>query len=121
MLTLSARGELFLARAVDFGLDRIVGTPVEGRAALFERLVLETQRSLDHFDRQFGGLQVAKLVLSRSPVADDLQRAFADGLYVPVETLDLDRIMDLDAAAALRDPATQGSHLAVLGASLRSS
>ena len=89
-----------------------------GHEQVFERLVLEVQRSLDHFDRQFSYLTVARLLVAPGPVAG-LQQYLADNLYLPVQAMDLSQALDLSAAPGLRDPVQQGERLHLLGAALR--
>ena len=85
-----------------------------------ERITLELQRSLDHLDRQYHFITLAKLVLA--PLAEagsDLRDYLAANLYVPVETLDLDTLFDFSAVAELRQPAQQQRYFLTLGAALR--
>ncbi len=120
LLTVSAKGQLYLARNLEIGTEVIERTAAEARSGLMDRLALELQRSLDHFDRQFGGLQVSRLLVVPFAQADALRVVLAESLYVAVEILDLARVIDLDGVPALRDPEAQGRHVRVLGAALRS-
>lgn len=120
LFTITARGQLHLARTLDIGTEVLVRGTGPARAGLLDRLALELQRSLDHFDRQFGGLQVSRLFVAPFAAVDDLRLALAESLYVPVEILDLSRVFDLDDVPALRVRDAQGRHLRVLGAALRS-
>ncbi len=118
LLTFSAGGELYLARHIDVPL---AGQSEGGqRIAAFERIALELQRSLDHFDRQYHYVTVAKLVLA--PMASEsagLQEYLAENLYIPVEALDLGSVLDLSGAPALQQPEQQQRYFMALGAALR--
>lgn len=116
MLTVTAGGELHLARTIDIGVGQLTGPD---RAVHFDRVVLEVQRSLDHFDRQFGGRPLSRLVLAPFAAVDDLRSTLAENLYVPVAVAELGRALDLSAFPALADPAVQGRNLRLLGAALR--
>ncbi len=120
LLTVSAKGQLYLARNLEIGTEVMERTAAEARSGLMDRLALELQRSLDHFDRQFGGLQVSRLLVTPFAQADALRVVLAESLYVAVEILDLARVIDLDGVPALRDPEAQGRHVRVIGAALRS-
>lgn len=115
--TVSCDGELYLARNLDLNAAQIAAGL---DAAQIERVTLELQRSLDHFDRQFGGIVVSRLLLAPSEGAHVLRDALAENLYVPVEMLDLSQAIDLEAAPALREASAQAQYLHLLGAALRS-
>ena len=53
LLTFTSGGELYMARQTDIGLSQLTGLAAGARDSVLDRLVLELQRSLDHFDRQF--------------------------------------------------------------------
>lgn len=116
MLTVTTGGELHFARTIDLGLGQLTGPD---RSVHFDRVILEVQRSLDHFDRQFGGLPLSRLVLAPFRDVEALQTMLAENLYVPVAVADLAVALDLSAFPALADPAMQGRNLRLLGAALR--
>ena len=120
LLTFSAGGELYLARHLDVTLPQLLQAGNEQRTACHEKVTLELQRSLDHFDRQYHYVTVAKLVLA--PMASDsagLQEYLTENLYVPVEMLDLESIFDFSHAPALQHPEQQQRYFMALGAALR--
>lgn len=101
LLTLTLDGELCLARSLGVNPASLEG---DGFDSVLDRLTLEIQRSLDHFDRQFGGVPVDRLNLLPRPQGERLRKGLADSLALPVETLDLAQVLDLSAmgeAAAL--------------------
>ncbi|WP_338761254.1 agglutinin biogenesis protein MshI [Massilia sp. METH4] len=117
LLTVTFRGELYLARRMDIGLAQVEGAP-EARQSLFDRIALELQRSLDNFERQFQYVAVSKLVLAPTGSAS-LHDYLSANLYLPVDLLDLDAVFDLDKVPQLRDAAQQARFLTVLGGGLR--
>ncbi|OYW19819.1 MAG: hypothetical protein B7Z52_03065, partial [Burkholderiales bacterium 12-64-5] len=70
-------------------------------------------------DRQFGGVPVARLLLSPVAGAEALRQHLADNLYLPVELLDLTQVLDLQAVPTLAQPHAQASALHLIGAALR--
>jgi MSHA biogenesis protein MshI len=89
------------------------------RHGVYDRIVLELQRSLDNFDRQFSHIAIAKLVVTPVPGAEDLREHLAANLGLPVEWLELAAIMDFPHIPELREPGRQAQCLRMLGASLR--
>lgn len=119
MLTFSCGGELYLSRYTDINLRQLGASSRESREQALERLVLELQRSIDHFDRQFSYVTLSRLLMAPLAVEDDIVPYLAEHLYLPVQTLDLAAVMDLPGAPELRDPLQQGARLHILGAALR--
>ncbi len=118
LLTVSFRGELYLSRRVDLGLEPLLDPDHERKHAAFDRITLELQRSLDHFERQFSFISVARLVLAPSEI-QGLGDYLSSNLYMPVDTLDLGSVFDFAHAPELADPALQGRFFLPLGAALR--
>jgi len=119
MLTITAGGELYMARHTDISSEHLIDVRGDAHAQTLERLVLELQRTLDHFDRQHGSVTLARLLLS--PLAADigLDAHLAQNLDLPVDTLDLGEVLDFAGAPELRDPQRQGYRLHIIGAALR--
>ena len=120
LLTFTLRGELCLARHIDVSWAQLQRADAEHRPKLFERIALELQRSLDHFDRQFQALPLSRLVLAPQPEDIGLQGFLADNLYLPVTELDLREILAFERAALDGlTPAVQAACFLALGAALR--
>ena len=118
LLTVSYQAELYLARRIDVTLNQLSDPDPDRLQHLHDRITLELQRSLDHFERQFSFVTVAKMVVA--PVGEGALRTYlANNLYLPVEQLDLASVLDLDGAELLQDPAQQAGFLRTLGAALR--
>lgn len=118
LLTVTYQGELYLSRRIDLPLTMLAEEDSDRRAATYDRITLELQRSLDHFDRQYHYINVSKLVLAPFP-AEGLGAFLASNLYLPVEQLDLATILDFTAVPELADPAQQQRFFLALGAALR--
>jgi MSHA biogenesis protein MshI len=118
LLTVSYRAELYLSRRFDVTLAQLLEPDHERKHASFDKITLELQRSLDHFERQYSFISVSKLVLGPSTVSG-LEEYLSSNLYTPVETLDLASVFDLEAVPELADKALQQRFLLPLGAALR--
>lgn len=118
LLTVTFGGELYLARRMDITLAQLLGGDPGQLQQLHDRITLELQRSLDHFERQFHFVAVAKLVLAPTGSLA-LQQYLAQNLYLPVEALNLDSVLDLEKVPELQDPAQQARYFMTLGAALR--
>jgi len=119
LLTFTCDGELYQYRNIDQTLASFADIDAEQRQQLYERIVLELQRSLDGFDRQFHHVAVSKVVLAPVPGAEDLQEYLASNLGVPVTLLDLSQVMDFPGIPELREPVHQSQSLQIIGAAMR--
>ncbi|MHB1333359.1 MAG: agglutinin biogenesis protein MshI [Sulfuriferula sp.] len=120
LLTITYAGELYLSRRFDVTLEQLQQGDIDQKNAFFDRVTLELQRSFDHFERQFRFITVAKLVLA--PLGDGntgLQEYLAANLYMPVEPLKLEAVLDISKVPALEQPAQQQRYFMALGAALR--
>jgi MSHA biogenesis protein MshI len=118
LLTVSWNGELYLSRRIDVTLAQLLEPDHERKLASFDKITLELQRSLDHFERQFSFISVAKLVLAPTG-ANGLDAYLSSNLYTRVETLDLAMLFDLAALPDLADVARQQRFFLAIGAALR--
>ncbi len=128
LLTFTCDGELYQHRRIDVTLASLRGAdPGENEGAdvrmelegPYERLAVELQRSLDHFDRQFPRVAVAKLVVTPVPGADKLTDYLGNRLDFPVEWLHLSEVMDFPDIVELHEPARQSQCLQLIGGALR--
>jgi len=118
LLTVSWRGELYLSRRIDVTLAQLLEPDHERKLQSFDKITLELQRSLDHFERQFSFISIARLVLAPTG-ASGLDAYLSSNLYTRVETLDLAAVFDLAQVPDLADPARQQRFFLPLGAALR--
>ena len=128
LLTFTSGGELYQHRRIDVTLSSLRGAaPGESaggdvRMELegpYERLAMELQRSLDHFERQFPRVPVAKVVVAPMAGADELRGYLANKLDLQVELLYLSEVMDFPDIVELHEPARQAQALLAIGAALR--
>lgn len=112
-------GELYAVRQIDISLGKLEGADMDWRQQLFDRIGLETQRSLDNFERLHGHVQVNKLLLSPLPTVPGLMDFLRDYLSLPVGEVNLAEILDISPIPELADPLRQAQCFKVLGAALR--
>ena len=106
-----------------FGDSLIMSRRIEGRGAggesLLDKVAMETQRSVDYFERQYSWLPLAKLYLAPTTEAQALLRRLGEYLPIGVESLDLTRIFDFAGHVQLQTVPMQNATFHLLGASLR--
>lgn len=120
LLTVTYEGELYLSRRIDVPLSQLQQADEAQRNACFDRITLELQRSLDHFDRQYHYITVSRLALAPLGEAGRFLRDYlSTNLYIPVETSDFDSVLDLAKVPELRQPEMQQRYFMALGAALR--
>lgn len=116
LLTISRRGELYFSRRLDLGVEALaadqedVGGPVD-------RVALEIQRTLDHFERQFRHVAVNKVLLGPTGRPTRLREVLQPRFEMPVQQIDLGDVLAFNGAPA--DPNTQWRLFHHFGAALR--
>ncbi|XLZ73116.1 agglutinin biogenesis protein MshI [Massilia sp. SR12] len=118
LLTVTYNKELYLARHLEVTLALLREDDMGRRQAAFEKIALELQRSLDHFDRQFSFISISRLLVAPTGVPS-LQDFLATNIYMPVETLGLGDVFDLSEVPALQAMSDQVRLFLPLGAALR--
>lgn len=112
LLTLTYQGELYLFRRIDISTTQLQNAPEIRREQLFERVVLEIQRTLDSFDGQFNFITLSKIYVH----CDEEPAGFIDYLqqntYLPLSPLPLATALDLNGHTSPVD-------LLLIGAGLR--
>ena len=119
MLSLTFRGELIAVRSGEMNTQQLNGSNPDQRERVRERLVLELQRSLDNFDRQYSHVPISKVVVSCYPAVDNLLVDLAESTYVPLRSMDLSEVMSFPAVPELKDLDCQAKNLLAIGAALR--
>jgi MSHA biogenesis protein MshI len=120
LLTVTFGGELYLSRRLDVTASQLYSDTPDQKAVVYDRVTLELQRSLDHFDRQYHFIAVAKLMLC--PLGGDdssLREYLSSNLYIPVEALNLEQVFDFSKTPELRASEMQQRFFMTLGAALR--
>ena len=116
LLTITHRGELYLARRLDMGVEQLVGEQGADSKPL-ERVALEVQRTLDHFDRQFRRVAVGKILLAPTGRGTDLPETLRARFEMPVQEIDLRDVLAFGDAPP--DQQTQWRLFHHFGAALR--
>jgi MSHA biogenesis protein MshI len=115
LLTVNFRGELYMARRIEVGLDELEKLTMGGSDEGKNRILLELQRSFDHLERQFPFVSLGKLLVAPTPADTGLQSYLAENLDIPVEEVRLDELVSMEME---RETAWRLFH--VVGAALRS-
>jgi MSHA biogenesis protein MshI len=118
LLTINFRGELVFARRIDVGKQALTSASGSAREEQFQRILLELQRTFDHFDRQFTYVPIAKLMLAPDPEETGLLDYLAANLDVPVERVRLSGAIAFGARAEL-EPEEEWRLFHLIGAALR--
>jgi MSHA biogenesis protein MshI len=118
LLTITYRGELYFTRRIEIGLSQLRAAGPEARSELCMRIMLELQRTFDHFDRQFSFVPLAQLLLGPEPEDTGLLEHLRENLEMPVARLDLASAIDFPEGA-MSDVMTQWGLFHLIGAALR--
>lgn len=122
LLTVTYTQELYMARRIDVAVSHLQDQNGDMQA-LHERITLEVQRSLDHFDRQYHFIPLATLVISslgdNAQATESLRAALAASLNVAVEVFDMDAAFDMTKVPELKSREVQQRHFFSMGAALR--
>lgn len=119
LITFTANGELYHARFVELDRGYLYDQLGDLITTNLERLVLELQRSLDSFDRQFPYLSVQRVVICPDQNAARFVDDLKNSLYLPVETFDLADIVVLPEGIDFSSIDKQSVLVTALGAALR--
>lgn len=115
-LTVTYQGELYMARHLDVGAAELTGADA---GTLHERVLLDIQRSLDNFDRNYGAISLSRLLAGPLPGGEDFVAYLRANLALPVAGADFAEVLDIAATPHLAQPAEQAAAWLALGAALR--
>lgn len=118
LLTINFNGELYLSRRIELGLDHVFRYEEGAREGVLNRILVEVQRTLDVFERQYHFVSVGKLYVAPEPKDSGITAYLAENLDVSVMALELGAILDFGEGAN-PDRATQWKHFHLIGAALR--
>ena len=118
MLTFTSDGELILARHLEVTLEQLQDADERQREQYMDRVELELQRSMDYFGRQFHHISLKRLLVS-APAQLGLDKRLSSSVDLPVEQLDLTKVLDISAVPELADSEYAAYLLPALGAALR--
>jgi MSHA biogenesis protein MshI len=119
LLTFTANGELYLSRRMEVTLEQLQGSGATMKDQLFERIALELQRSLDHFDRQHNNVTLAQVMLAPLPEETGLAEYLSGNLSAKVERINLGDYLDFHPVPEMREAGLQNMRWQTLGAALR--
>lgn len=115
-LTITYQGELYMTRHLDVSAPELIRTDA---GALHERVLLDIQRSLDNFDRNYSAITLKRLLIGPLPGGEAFVEYLRGNLSLPVAAADLSTVMDFAAVPRLTEVAAQAEAWLVLGAALR--
>ncbi|MFH1045193.1 MAG: agglutinin biogenesis protein MshI [Pseudomonadota bacterium] len=118
LLTVTYGGELYLARRLDITLTQLRESQAEARKDLFDRVLLELQRTLDNFERQFSFIVIGKVMVGPEPEETGLVAHLIANLETKVEAVDLRAVIDVPRGQGL-DPDAQWRMFHLIGCSFR--
>ena len=118
LLTINYKQELVLARRIEAGMRALLAGSGAAREEQLQRILLELQRTFDHFDRQFAYVPVSKLMLAPGLSDSGLLEYLAANLDMPVERVHLSGAISFGARADL-EPEEEWRLFHLIGASLR--
>jgi len=107
LLTITSSGELYVCRKLD------------GQQRAFDRVLIEVQRSLDHFERNFSQLAVERLLLAPMQESEALVAHLGANLQLPVAAMDLIEVMDLPPVYLAAPADVRARWFRLIGAGLR--
>jgi MSHA biogenesis protein MshI len=116
LITVNFRGELYLSRRLDITAAQLAEASGEARTRVLDRVLVETQRSLDHCERTYPFFALGRVLLGPLPGDGGLREHLAANLYLPVDALELGELVRLPAEWT---PAEQAKWLKLIGAGLR--
>ena len=119
LLTFTRAGELYASRRIEIPLGQLMDANYKQRAEHLERIALEVQRSLDHFERQYHYVPLSRLLLGPLPRDIGLQEYLASSIDGVVESADLGTVMEFPTVPDLGSPERQSQYLPMIGAALR--
>lgn len=115
-LTVTYRGELYMTRHIDVPAADLAGSAA---AALHERVLLDIQRSLDNFDRNYSAIPLTRLLVGPLPQGEAFVDYLRANLSLPVASANLADVLDIARTPQLANPADQADAWLALGAALR--
>lgn len=118
LLTVTHGGELYLSRRLEITLTQLRESQGEARKDLFDRVLLELQRTLDNFERQFSYIVLGRVLVGPEPEDTGLVAHLIANMDAKVEAVDLRAVIDVPRDRGL-DPDTQWRLFHLIGCSFR--
>jgi MSHA biogenesis protein MshI len=117
LLTISHGAELYLTRRLELGVEELAEDTQAAEGGAHDHVVLEIQRTLDHFERQFRNLAVGRLLLAPAGRPTRLREILTERFEMPVQQIDLTEVLSFGADKP--DEAMQWRLFHHFGAALR--
>ena len=92
-----------------------VNGEADAHARAFDRVLVEVQRSLDHFERNFSQLTVERVLLAPMAQCEALVAHIGANLQVPVAAMDLLDVMDLPPLYLAASPDRRAGWFRLIG------
>ena len=118
LITITSAGELYASRRLDISYAQ-VNAEESVREPIFDRVVIEIQRSLDHFERNFSQLSVQRVLLAPMAPSEALAAHLAANIQLPVAAMDLAEVMDLPPVYLAAPHDVKARWFRLIGAGLR--
>ena len=118
LLTVTSGGELYLARRFDFTASQIRQDNDGYREDLYNRILIELQRTLDNFERQYGQIVLSRLMLGPEPEQTPLAAYLQNNLGIKVAGVALDEVLEFHGSVP--DAQAQWAYFHLIGCSIRS-
>lgn len=118
LLTVTSGGELYVARRFDFKSTEIRQANDAYREDLYSRILVELQRTLDNFERQYSRIVVSRIMLGPEPERTPLCAYLRSNLSVEVAEVALEEVIDFRGPAP--DAQTQWAYFHLIGCAIRS-
>ena len=118
LLTVTSGGELYLARRFDFTMSQIRRDDDDYREDLYNRILLELQRTLDNFERQYSQIVLSRLMLGPEPEQTPLAAYLQSNLGLEVAGVALDEVLEFHGSVP--DAQAQWAYFHLIGCSIRS-
>lgn len=115
-LTITYQGELYFSRHLDATSTELANP---NAVTQHERVLLDIQRSLDNFDRNYSAIPMSRLLIAPLPGGDVFVEYLRSNLSLIVASANLADVLDLEATPQLSDVAAQNAAWVALGAALR--
>jgi MSHA biogenesis protein MshI len=118
LITITSAGELYVCRRLDIAYAQVNAETAAHQRA-FDRVVVEVQRSLDHFERNFSQLAVERVLLAPMQESEALVAHLGSNLQLPVVAMDLIDVMDLPPVYLAAPADVRARWFRLIGAGLR--
>lgn len=118
LLTVTSGGELYLARRFDFTRSQIQQGNEAYREDLYSRILVELQRTLDNFERQYSQIVMSRIMLGPEPEPTPLGAYLGSNLGIEVSAVTLDEVLEF--RGGVPDAKTQWEYFHLIGCAIRS-